>query len=182
MTDGYGQPPAQQPQQGGVPATQDPNQQVYYDDGYGGAYDYPGNTFRGMGPSDQAAQVRKALFELEKPSVETDLEVWIDVFNLILDVLPRIPGISKQDYNNISRRLSDIVERAHSQGRKRVVVSKCEPLLLDVRLLVSVSETPAVGMSGVGAMITTQVKQDQTIRMPQQSPQSTSSIWPWGKK
>lgn len=180
MTDGYGQspqqqPPQQQPQQGQMVAQ---DQSGYYDDGFG----YYGNTFRGMQSSDQAAQVRQALFVLESLSPETDFHRWLEMFSVILDAAPRIPGISKEDYRSLSRRFKDIVERAHSQGRKRVLASKCQTILLDMRLLVSVSETPAIGMSGVGAMITTNVKQDQTIRMPQQ-PATAPGFWPsFGRK
>jgi len=177
MADGYGQPPQQGPAQNQQVATQQ-QQGMYLDDGY----DYYGNTFSRMGATDLPAQVRKALFEIDTPDSDTDFEHWINMFSLILDAAPRIPGISKEDYRSLSRRFADIVERAHSQGRKKVLASKCQTILIDMRLLVSVCDTPTTGLSGVGAMITTNQKQEQTIRMPQQTPQQQAGFWPWSRR
>jgi hypothetical protein len=142
-------------------------------------YYYPGDTYRGMQPNDQAAQVRQALFNLEIPGLETDYGQWIPMFITLLDAAPRIPGIDGRDFRRISRRFKDMVARAHSQGRKRVTAATCQEILFELRLLVSRCDTPAMGMSGVGAMITSNVNQKQDIRMPQQ-PQA-QGFWPWSK-
>ena len=174
MTDGYGQPPQQQ--QGGVPATQ--QQQGYVDDGY----DYYGNTFRGMGPTDQAAQVRKALFELQLPETEEEFSQWIPMLLSVIEAAARMPGIDAHIVNELNLRMELIVDRAHSQGSKKQVASKLEKLLFRLRLYVSEGDIPLTGLTGILAMTTTVQKQEQTIRMPQQNPQTTNSIWPWGKK
>jgi len=156
------------------------NQQLAQQQGqYPEDYYYPGDTYRGMQPNDQAAQVRQALFSLEIPSVETDYGQWIPMFITLLDAAPRIPGIDGRDFRRLSRRFKDMVARAHSQGRKRVTAATCQEILFELRLLVSRCDTAAVGMSGVGAMITTNMNQKQDIRMPQQ-PQA-QGFWPWSR-
>jgi hypothetical protein len=176
MTDGYGQPPQQQ-QQGGVPATQQ-QQGMYVDDGY----DYYGNTFRGMGPTDQAAQVRKALFELPLPETEPEFRQWIPMLITLVDAVARMPGVDRQIINELNLRMELIVDRAHSQGRSKSVAAKVQKLLFRLRSYVSEGDIPLQGLTGIMAMTTTVQKQEQTIRMPQQNPQTTSSLWPWGKK
>ncbi|MCJ7425060.1 hypothetical protein MUP01_12465 [Candidatus Bathyarchaeota archaeon] len=174
MTDGYGQPPAQQSAGGGQVAVQGQGQ--YLDD-----YDYYGNTFRGMGPSDQAAQVRKAIFDCALPEKDSDFGEWIPMLAVAVDMVCRIPGVDHTVINELNLRMELIVDRAHSQGRKRSVAAKMQKLIFRLRSYVSMGDTPLAGITGVTAMITTNQKQDQTIRMPQQ-PATTNSIWPWGGK
>jgi hypothetical protein len=176
MSDGYGQPPVQQ--QGGVPATQQGGQAAYYDDGY----DYYGNTFRGMGPSDQAAQVRKAIFDCPLPEADADFGEWIPMLSVAVDMVSRIPGVDHNVINELNLRMELIVDRAHSQGRRRSVAAKMQKLIFRLRSYVSMGDTPMTGMTGVTAMITTNQNQKQEIRMPQQPATTTSSLWPWGRK
>ena len=161
MADGYGQPPAQQQQEGQV-AVQGQGQ--YLDDGY----DYYGNTFRGMGPSDQAAQVRKAIFDCPLPEADSDFGEWIPMLAVAVDMVSRIPGVDHTVIGELNLRMELIVDRAHSQGRKRSVAAKMQKLIFRLRSYVSMGDTPLAGMTGVTAMITTNQNQKQEIRMPQQ--------------
>ena len=173
MTDGYGQQPQQQQNQ---PAVQ---QQMYADD-YGG-YDYYGNTFKGMQPSDQAAQVRKAIFDCPLPEADSDFGEWIPMLAVAVDMVSRIPGVDHTVINELNLRMELIVDRAHSQGRRRSVAAKMQKLIFRLRSYVSMGDTPLAGMTGVTAMITTNVNQKQDIRMPQQN-QPNVGWWPFGGK
>lgn len=173
MADGYGQPPAQQGQE---VATQ--QQGMGYDDGY----DYYGNTFRGMQPSDQSAQVRKAIFDCPLPEADSDFGEWIPMLAVAVDAVSRIPGIDHTVINELNLRMELIVDRAHSQGRRRSVAAKMQKLIFRLRSYVSMGDTPMTGLTGVGAMITTNQNVKQEVRMPQQTPQQQASFWPFGRK
>jgi hypothetical protein len=176
----YGDQPQQQQPQQGVPqnqqlATQNPNQ-MYPED-----YIYQGDTFRGMMPSDQAAQVRKAIFDCPLPEEDSDFGEWIPMLATAVDMVSRIPGVDQQIIKELNLRMELIVDRAHSQGRRRPVAAKMQKLLFRMRSYVSQGDIPLAGLTGIGAMISTNQKQEQTIRMPQQQQQQTS-FWPWSKR
>lgn len=171
---GYGEQPPQQQQQNQQVATQQQQQLgVYPED-----YQYQGDTFRGMMPSDQAAQVRKAIFECALPEEDSDFGEWIPMLATAVDMVSRIPGVDHTVINELNLRMELIVDRAHSQGRRRSVAAKMQKLIFRLRSYVSQGDTPLAGMTGITAMITTNQKQDQTIRMPVQQPQP-QSFWPW---
>jgi hypothetical protein len=169
MVSGYGE----QPQ---------PNQQVATQPqgGYPDDYYYQGNTFSGMTPNDQAAQVRKAIFECELPTEDDDFGKWIPMLITAVDMVARIPGIDKGVVFKLNRRMEDIVDRSHSQGRKRIVASKMQKLIFRLRSYVSMGDTQLLGMTGVTAMITTNTNQKTEVRMPQQ-PQA-QGFWPWSRR
>jgi hypothetical protein len=93
----------------------------------------------------------------------------------------RIPGVDQQIIKELNLRMELIVDRAHSQGRRRSVAAKMQKLLFRMRSYVSQGDIPLAGLTGIGAMISTNQKQEQTIRMPQQQQQQTS-FWPWSKR
>ena len=163
-----GHPQGQPQQQGMVPQQ---GQDDYY---------YPGDTYRGMVPSDTASQVRQAILNIPMPNKDTDYGEWIPMFMLAVDAAPRITGIDGKEYRKQVRRWKDIVARAHSQGRKRVLAASCQEMFFELRLLVSRCDTPALGMSGIGAMITQNQNVKQDIRYPQQP--TTQGFWPWSKR
>jgi hypothetical protein len=174
----YGDQPPQQPQGQGQ---QQQNQQLATQSQYGAYpedYMYQGDTFRGMMPSDQAAQVRKAIFECALPDEDSDFGEWIPMLATAVDMVSRIPGVDHLTINELNLRMELIVDRAHSQGRRRSVAAKMQKLIFRLRSYVSQGDTPLAGMTGITAMITTNQKQDQTIRMPVQQVQQ-SSFWPW---
>lgn len=167
MTQGYEQPPQQ-----GQPLATAPAQGGYPQDDY---Y-YQGDTFRGMMPNDQAAQVRMAIFNCPLPEADSDFGEWIPMLATAIDMVSRIPGVDHNIINELNLRMELIVDRAHSQGRRRSVAAKMQKLIFRLRSYVSMGDTPLSGMTGITAMITTNQKQDQTIRMPQQPP----SVGFWG--
>lgn len=166
-----GQPPAQQ---GNM--LMDPN------DPYG--YSYPGDMWAGRGPTDQAAQVRKALFECEIPKTAAEFEEWIPMLRAIIDAVPRTPGYDAQIWGELNRDFEDLVDRAHSEGRSKIIASKMQKFFFKVRSLVPKGDIPVTGITGVGAMITTNTNQTQTIRMPQAPPQQSfiSQLNPFSKR
>jgi len=93
----------------------------------------------------------------------------------------RIPGVDHTVINELNRRMEDIVDRSHSQGRRRIVASKMQKLVFRLRSYVAMGDSQITGVTGITAMITTNQKQDQTIRMPQQ-PASVGFWGNWGKK
>ena len=183
MVTGYGevpeqqQPNQQQQQQGGQMQAQQQGYCMYPED-----YQYYGDTFRGMQPNDQAAQIRKAIFDCPLPDEDSDFGQWIPMLTSAIDMVARIPGADKQMIRELNLRMEHIVDRAHSQGRKRQVAAKMQKLLFRLRSYVAIVEIPHVGMSGVGAMVTTNQNVKQDIRYPQQPQQQAgSSFWPWNR-
>lgn len=170
MVAGYGETP-----QTKEVATTQQQQTSGYDD-----YDYPGNTFRNVSPNDQAAQVRKAIFDVILPDEDADFELWIPMLVTAVDMVARIPGINQAVATDLNRRMEDIVELSHSGGMKRVVASKMQKLIFRLRSYVAVGDTPIPGMTGVSAMISSNVRQEQTIRMPQQP--ASVGFWPWSRR
>ena len=169
---GYEQPPQPRDQQQVAP--QEPQ-------GYPEDYIYQGDTFRGVAPSDQAAQIRKAIFECILPEADADFGEWIPMLVSAIDMVARIPGVDHTVINELNRRMEDIVDRSHSQGRRRIVASKMQKLVFRLRSYVAMGDSQITGVTGITAMITTNQKQEQTIRMPQQ-PASVGFWGNWGKK
>ena len=178
MVGGYGEQPQAQPQ---GQYAEDNQLAVQQQGQYPEEYYYPGDTFRGMMPSDQAAQVRKAIFECALPQDDAEFGEWIPMLTAAVDLVARIPGIDHNVVNELNRRMEDIVDRSHSQGRKKIVASKMQKLIFRLRSYVPMGDTQIIGVTGVTAMITSNTNQKQEVRMPQQQTQSTS-FWPWGRK
>jgi hypothetical protein len=150
-------------------------------DPYG--YSYPGDMFP-RGSNDQAAQVRKAIFECDVPKTADEFEQWVPMLRVLIDTIPRVPGYDAQIWAELNRDFEDLVDRAHSQGRSKVVASKMQKFFFKVRSLVPKSDIQLPGLSGVGAMITTTTNQKQEIRMPQQPATQSflSTLNPFSKR
>lgn len=170
MPDGYNQPPPQQPQQQAM----QPQQDQYAD--YPPDYYYPMDTFRGAMPTDQAAQVRIALFQLDALE-KADFVQWEEMLRAVIEMVARIPGIDHNAINELNRDMEDIVDIAHAQGRKRIVASKLQKFVFKLRAYVSQGDTLVTGPTGVTTMVTTNQNVKQDVRMPQQP--ATQGFWPW---
>ena len=173
--DGYNQQPQPQNQQL-APQNTPQGGGAYPDDYY-----YQGDTFRGMAPTDQAAQVRQAIFSLVLPEDDADFEEYIPMLITVVDMVARIPGVSTTVVHELNRRMEDIVDRAHSQGRRRIVASKMQKLVFRLRSYVPDGSAPIIGMTGIAAMITTNQNVKQEVRMPQQQT-PVGGFWPWSRK
>lgn len=183
MTPGYQETPAGQPHQ--QPAQQQPQQQQQAIQSqqmmdYPMDYMYQADTYRGAPPTDQAAQVRQAIFNFQLPADEDDWGKYIPLLETLVDMVAKIPGIDHNLVNDLNRRMEDIVDRAHSQGRKRIVRSKMQKLIFRLRSYVAQGDTPMLGMTGVTAMITTNQAVKQEVRMPQQP--ANVGFWPWSRR
>jgi hypothetical protein len=133
------------------------------------------NAFAARAPNDQAAQVRAALFAIPLPT-EKNFQDWFPVLQASIDIVARIPGYDTKVYNELVRDMEDLVDRANSQGRRRIVASKMQKFIFKLRALVPKGDVPLVGMTAISAMITTNVnqKQYQEVRMPMTTPQTQS--------
>jgi len=163
---GYGEQP-QQPQQ----QLQQPTVQEQYEEEYLYNGDQWGKT---KIHGDQAAQVREALFGCDLPS-QDDFEKWFPALQSAIDLVARIPGFDTQIYAELNRDMEDLVDRANSQGRRRIIASKMQKFIFRLRSLVPKGDIPIAGVTGVTAMITTQSNQKNELRMPQQ--QAPTSIF-----
>lgn len=169
MPAGYGEPPEQQQvaQHG----------QQYQD--YPNDYYYPMDTFRGAMPSDQAAQVRIALFQLDALE-DAEFSEWEPMLRAVIEMVARIPGIDHNAINELNRDMEDIVDIAHAQGRRRIVASKLQKFVFKLRAYVSQGDTVVTGPTGVTTMVTTNQNVKQDVRYPQQP--ATQGFWPWSRK
>lgn len=130
------------------------------------------NHFAAKNPNDQAAQVRAALFAIPLPT-EKNFEEWFPVLRAAIDIVARVPGYDTKVFNELNRQMEDIVDRANSHGRRKIVASKMQKFIFKLRALVPKGDTTISGMTGVTAMITSNVNQRQVqeVRMPvQQAP------------
>jgi len=144
------------------------------DPGYG--YQYAGDMWQGRQPNDQSAQVRQALFTLEKmPKTEADWHKWLSLVEVLIDSIPRIPSSDSMTIDKINRKFKFLLNRANSQGCSGIMESKAMELLFMIRSQVSNGSIPTLGMTGVGAMITTHNTQKQEIRYPNQ-PQAAPGL------
>jgi len=149
-------------------------QEAGMDPGYG--YQYAGDMWQGRQPNDQSAQVRQALFTLDKmPKTEQDWHKWLSLVEVLIDAIPRIPSSDTMTIDKINRKFKFLLNRANSQGCSGIMESKAMELLFMVRSQVSNGSIQTVGMTGVGAMITTHNTQKQEIRYPNQ-PQAVPGI------
>jgi hypothetical protein len=127
------------------------------------------NPFASRAPSDQAAQVRAALFAIPLPT-EKNFHDWFPVLRAAIDIVARVPGYDTKVYNELNRDMEDLVDRANSQGRRKIVASKMQKFIFKLRALVPKGDVPIAGMTGITAMITSNAyqKQVQEVRMPVQ--------------
>lgn len=182
MPGGYGEQPQPQSQTQQQQYEQETQLALQQQGQFPDEYSYYGDQFRGMMPNDQAAQVRKAIFECQLPETDSDFGEWIPMLTAAVDLVARVPGIDHNVVNELNRRMEDIVDRSHSQGRKKIVASKMQKLIFRLRSYVPMGDTQIIGVTGVTAMITSNTNQKQEVRMPQQQTQTGSSFWPkWGK-
>jgi len=128
------------------------------------------NPYSARAPSDEAAQVRAALFAIPIPT-EKNFEEWFPVLRAAIDIVARVPGYGTEIYNELNRDMEDIVDRANSQGRRKITASKMQKFIFKLRALVPKGDVPVAGVTGVTAMITrnTNQKMVQDVRMPVQS-------------
>ena len=129
----------------------------------------------GRRSNDTSAQIREALFGMKLPKTQADFEEWYPVLGLAIDLIARVPGYDSQIYAELNRDMEDLVDRANSQGRKKIVASKMQKFIFKIRSLVPKGDIPVAGVTGVTAMITTNSNVKQEVRMPQQ--QAPSSIF-----
>jgi hypothetical protein len=164
-----------------VPAEQ--QQQVAYDDPYQ-QYQYPGDMWAGRPPSDQSAQVRQAIFDCEIPKTKAEFQDWIAMMSIAIDAVARIPGVDTYTMESLNRKFRFIISRANSQGSKNITVSNMQEFLFQLRSLVATGDKPTIGLTGVGAMITTHTNQKQEVRYPVQQQASFGLLdWlPWRKR
>lgn len=170
----YGDPPAQ-PQQG----------QGQLPQGQGGQYpdDYyvPYDPYIGKQSNDQALQVREALYGCRMPTADDYLE-WLEILSIATDLVGRVPGFDSQIYGELNRDMEDLVDRANSQGRKRIIVSKMQKFVFKLRSLVPKGDIAIAGVTGITAMITSQSSQKQSITMAQPPQPKSPSFLPWNWK
>ena len=144
-------------------------QQAYDEQQQQAAYSYPGDMWANQRPNDQAAQVRQAIFEIEKmPKNAEEWQKWGLSVSAAIDAVARIPGIDSYDIEKINRKFKFLINRANSQGCKAIVESRMQEFLFLLRSYVAKGDVPLAGLTGVGAMITTHSQQKQEIRYPQQ--------------
>lgn len=144
-------------------------QQMYEEQQQAAGYTYPGDMWAGQRPNDQAAQVRQAIFEIEKmPKTAEEWQKWGLSVSAAIDAVARIPGIDSYDIEKINRKFKFLINRANSQGCKAIVESRMQEFLFLLRSYVSKGDVPLAGLTGVGAMITTHSQQKQEIRYPNQ--------------
>ena len=147
-------------------------------------YVVPESAFRGIQSSDQALQVRRALFEFDIPQTEEEMKLWFRDVRLALDMVRRIPNIDSQTLFQLNRTWKDLVARAHSQGRKKVIQADMEEFIFHLSSAAAMGEVPIAGMTAVSALTTTTLQQKsqsmQEVRMPSQ-PAGKSHWWPFGR-
>lgn len=144
---------------------------------------YPENEqdmWMGARPGDQAAQIRAALFSMRLPKTSSDFEEWYPVLSLAIDLIARVPGYGTSIYAELNRDMEDLVDRANSQGRRKIVASKMQKFIFRIRSLVPKGDEAVIGVTGVTAMITTNSNVRQEVRMPVQ--QAPASIFDGVKK
>jgi hypothetical protein len=162
----YGETQAQQTQQ---QQQQVAAQQDQYQDYPEPGYNYPGDMWANQRPNDQAAQVRQAIFEIEKmPSTDKEWQSWSLGVAAAIDAVARIPGIDSYDIDKLNRKFKFLINRANSQGCKAIVESRMQEFQFLLRSYVAKGDVPLPGLTGVGAMITTHTNQKQEIRYPTQ--------------
>ena len=147
-------------------------------------YVVPESAFRGLQSSDQASQVRRALFEFDIPETEEEMKLWFKDVRLALEMVRRIPNIDSQTLFQLNRTWKDLVARAHSQGRKKVIQADMEEFIFHLSSAAAMGEVPIAGMTAVSALTTTTLQQKsqsvQEVRMPSQ-PAGKSHWWPFGR-
>ena len=162
---GYGDSPQQNT---GLQQQYDPQYDQQYEQQQQG-YTYAGDMWANQRPNDQAAQVRQAIFEIEKmPRSPEEWREWRLTVAAAIDAVARIPGIDTYDIDKLNRKFKFLINRANSQGCRAIVESRMQEFLFMLRSYVAKGDTQLAGLTGVGAMITTHSQQKQEIRYPTQ--------------
>lgn len=148
-----------------------------YDQGYGpDPYALPYDPYMSApSKSNWNAQTMLVLFKTLDP--ETDHDIYAQMYNAIIERLIRLPNISKADVRRLNRDFADIEDLSACKGTKRMVASRNRKLYLELCSLAACGENPLVGMTSVGALVTTRQQQEQTIKMPQQQEVARKKIF-----
>ena len=114
--------------------------------------------------TDAAAQVRIAVYGIDFPGfgASNDELIWYD-----MQVMSRIPSISKDEAWELNRTFLDIVEGTQRQGREEAARGRLIVFTSKLHLKISTADKNATqGLTGISALITSDRREtlNQTIR------------------
>jgi hypothetical protein len=149
----------------------------YGDMGYGDPYALPYDPYMSR-PSQSNWNVQMMLAVLDtKITPQTDFDSYREMIAVVLDSLARIPNINSISVRRLNRDFADICDLASCQGTKRMVASRMQKVLFEIRSLMACGENQLPGITAVSAIITSRQQQEQTVRMPPQLPEQRKKIF-----
>jgi hypothetical protein len=161
------------PQEQAVQQQQQQGQPQQYGDDPNYGYSYPGDMWAGRPSSDQASQVRQALFQTRfSEMTEEESRKWFGMMQAMIERVAKIPGMDAADVDKIYRKFKFLINRANSQGCTAIMETKAQELMMLIELHFAKADVQMPGLSATGAMITTHTNQKQEIRYPTQQVQA----------
>jgi hypothetical protein len=161
------------PQEQAVQQQQQQGQPQQYGDDPSYGYSYPGDMWAGRPSSDQASQVRQALFQTRfSEMTEEESRKWFGMMQAMIERVAKIPGMDAADVDKIYRKFKFLINRANSQGCTAIMETKAQELMMLIELHFAKADVQMPGLSATGAMITTHTNQKQEIRYPTQQVQA----------
>jgi hypothetical protein len=160
--------------------------QQYIDDGYGQGGGYPMGYDPWMGKPTSNMNER-IVMEILATGLPTDRELMKDFLSMYeaeVERLIRTPNLDMATVREIRRDTEDLVDRAMSQGRKRIIQSKMLKHYKWVASLSACGDKPLQGLTSIGAIITSKQISEQSVKMPQEQPRVgwLSSLNPFRRK
>lgn len=131
------------------------------------------DAWAGSRSSNITTRIADHIFTFE---VADDPNAYYAIIQSLIAAAAANPNTDRMTVASWQRDLHDLDDRAHSEGRKHIMIAKYRKLAFEIMSNISRGDTPHIGLSGVSAMITSRVQQEQSVKMPQ-APPTASSIF-----
>ena len=99
---------------------------------------------------------------------ETNFDNYPVMYAIAVDLLARIPNIDRATHRRLNRDFADIVSLASCQGQRRVVNTRMQKLVFELRSLAACGDVALPGITAVSSIISSRQHVEQTLKATQQ--------------
>ena len=96
------------------------------------------------GDSEFTFQMWNKLITCELPNKDSNFEDYLLMIKYIIEILPQVRSIDEAIYQDLKRRIDDVVEEAHSIGLERITASDICKTILRLRALLGLRSQKGV--------------------------------------
>ena len=118
------------------------------------------------------------LMDCPMPKGEDDLQQYVTMLGIVIQIIPRIPNYDMKFYREVVRDFEDIVSESQSEGMADVVSVDMQKMILKLRAIMPAGgQFEMKGLTPVSAAITTRHQSENTVKVPTQSQQPSGGTF-----